>query len=186
MLALQSLSMKNDTLKTAFKDMENRIHSMSLVHQKLYKSKNLSSINLKEYISELSNLLMKSYKMPSDRISQIFEIEDINVLIDIAIPCGLIINELVSNSLKYAFPGDRRGEIVIRVAGAGDETIEITVSDNGVGPREGFDFRNDGGVGMKTIFAIGEIQLGGKVRFESGNGLSCSIIIGNALYRARV
>lgn len=186
MLELQSLAMKNDALKTAFKDMENRIHSMSLVHQKLYKSKNLSSINLKEYISELSGLLMKSYKMPSDRISQVFEIEDINVLIDIAVPCGLMINELVSNSLKYAFPGDRRGEIAIRVAGAGDGNIEIKVSDNGVGPREGFDFRNDGGVGMKTIFAIGEIQLGGKVRFESGNGLSCSIIIGNYLYRARV
>ncbi len=186
MLALRSLNAKDENLKTSFKEMETRIHAMALVHQKLYTLQNLSSINLKDYAFELSDLLMKSYAAAAGRVSIVCDVENISVLIDIAIPCGLILNELISNSLKYAFPGDGRGEIIIRIFKADNETLQLGVSDNGVGVRQDFDFRKDAGVGIKTVFAIGETQLLGKVKFESVKGLSCVVTINDTLYRARI
>ena len=186
MLALRSMNAKSENLKTSFKEMENRVRSMALVHQKLYMSQDLSSINLKDYIFELSNLLTKSYASSTGCVSLVCDVENISVLMDIAIPCGLILNELISNSLKHAFPGGAAGKITVRAAKHDNETLEIAVSDNGAGVGRGFDFRNNAGVGIKTVFAIGETQLLGKVKFESGNGLSCSVIINDTLYRARV
>jgi len=186
MLALRSLNAKDENLKISFKEMETRIHAMALVHQKLYTLQNLSSINLKDYAFELSDLLMKSYTAAAGRVSIVCAVENISVLIDIAIPCGLILNELISNSLKYAFPGDGRGEIIIRIFKADNETLQLGVSDNGVGVRQDFDFRKDAGVGIKTVFAIGETQLLGKVKFESVKGLSCVVTINDTLYRARI
>lgn len=187
MLALQSVSTDDERMKTAFKDMENRIHSIALVHQKLYSSHNLSSINLKEYLAELSALLIKSYGPRSGGVAVAYETQDINVLIDVAIPCGLIVNELFSNSLKHAFSSSSGGgRITVRAVRDGADGIEIGVSDDGAGVREGFDFRKEGRVGMKTVFAIGEIQLGGRVFFESDKGLSCKVRFKDSLYGARV
>jgi len=96
-----------------FNETQNRIRSMALIHEQLYQSKNLAMINFKEYVQNLLNNLLYSYEVDPDAIQLSINIEDVSMAIDTAIPCGLIINELVSNSLKYAFPRSRKGKILI-------------------------------------------------------------------------
>ncbi len=174
-LNLEASYFTDEFTRDVFKSIENRIHSMALVHQKLYQSQNLSSINLKEYINDLISLLAESYEIKENKIKFELDIENISVGIDTAIPCGLIINELVSNSFKYAFPGDRKGMIHLGLARDNNGFIEIRIEDNGIGMPPDFDFRTGGKMGIKSVFSIGEQQLRGKVDFSSGQGLSCVI-----------
>lgn len=186
MLSLQSDYTKNKKMTTIFKEMENRIHSMSLIHKKLYESQNLSKINMREYIYELVDLLMRSYRISSDRISLSYDMTDVSVLIDIAIPCGLILNELISNAFKHAFPHDCKGEINIKLCKTGDGMIDLRIADNGVGVEQGYDFRSNAKMGLKIVLALAEYQLKGKVTFESNNGTVCLIQFKDMLYEARV
>ena len=186
MLGLQASYTKDEQVLKIFKETENRIKSMALVHQKLYQSKNLSSIDLKEYISELVNLLVKSYVVESNRISPVFDMDSVFVLIDTAIPCGLILNELISNSLQYAFPGDMEGEISIRLKKTEEGEIELRVSDDGVGVPKDFAFRKSGTLGFQNVFAIVEHQLQGEVKFDVNNGITCQIRFKDTLYSQRV
>ncbi len=101
--------------------MEDRIHAMVLAHQKLYQSQNLSRINLHEYIVDLFAHLRDSYQVPASRVSLVGDMEDVAVLTDTAVPCGLVLNELFSNVFKHAFPENRaeyqlRGEIAFEAA----------------------------------------------------------------------
>lgn len=187
MLSLQADSLEDEAVKSIFIDTQNRIQSMALVHQKLYQSHDLSNINLQEYIYDLVALLFGSYKVNTNKISLNFNLEAIFVLIDIAIPCGLVLNELISNSLKYAFPGDNRGELTIRLGRPSPETIELYVADNGVGMPPGFDFRVNGGLGTQIILGIVEHQLGGQITFETNRGgVGCLIHFKDQLYNQRV
>lgn len=175
MLSLQSDFVTDRQVLDVFKDMENRIRSMALVHQRLYQSRNLSSIDLAEYLNELIGLLLQSYNAHPDLIKITLNAEPVTVLIDTAIPCGLIINELVSNSLKYAFPGNQVGEIIISLTRPAENDILLAVTDNGVGVAPDFDPRAMGKLGMQIVFALGEQQLGGKVSFELEHGFSCNV-----------
>jgi two-component sensor histidine kinase len=148
---------------------------MALVHQKLYQSQNLADISLKEYISELSGLLFDSIYDASSRIELELDLEDIHVSIDIAIPCGLILNELISNSLKYAFTEGSPAKISIRLRNLPDDIMELTVSDNGKGLPRGFDAKKMGKMGLTTVFAICEQQLRGRVQMVSENGLTARL-----------
>jgi two-component sensor histidine kinase/HAMP domain-containing protein len=139
LLELQALDIDDARLNDAIAETTGRIRSMALVHQKLYEARDLSHINLREYIEELALLLTASYLVPPARLSTIHELEDISVLIDTAIPCGLILNELISNALKYAFPGGRKGEIRLELRKLEGGEIRLRVSDDGVGLPEGFD-----------------------------------------------
>ena len=186
MLALQSAYTQDEQVLKIFQETENRIKSMALVHQKLYQSENLSSVDLKVYINDLAELLVRSYRVESNRILLIFDMDSLPVLIDTAIPCGLILNELISNSLKYAFPGEMEGEIRIQLRKTGEGEIELQVSDNGVGIPEGFDFRKSETMGLQNVFAIVEHQLQGEVKFEVNNGITCQIRFKDTPSRKRV
>ncbi|MGV8125294.1 MAG: sensor histidine kinase [Candidatus Xenobiia bacterium LiM19] len=186
LLVMQSANIDDEQTISILKDVECRIRSMALVHEKLYKSGNLSSINLGEYISELTTLLVKSYNISTDRISIRIYAENIFTLLDIAAPCGLMLNELITNVFKHAFPGDRCGEIVLMLHRDADGYLELTVSDNGVGVREDFDFHGQGRIGLKIIHAIGEEQLQGKVLFTSNNGLKCTVRFNDSHYSKRI
>lgn len=175
MLSLQADFINDAQIVGVFKDMGNRIRSMSLVHQRLYQSRNLSSIDLGEYLNELIGLLLQSYNARPDMIEIALEAEPVTVFIDTAIPCGLIINELVSNSLKYAFPGDRTGKITISLSKTAENDIMLAVSDNGVGALPDFDPRTHGKLGMQIVLALGEQQLSGKVSFELEHGFSSKV-----------
>ena len=166
-------------------DMDNRIRSMALVHQKLYQSQNLSSLDLKDYISDLANLMIESYQTTPGRIDFSMEAGSVPVLIDIAVPCGLIINEILSNSLKYAFPEDKGGNIHIRLEQA-EDTILLEVSDDGVGVPPEQNLQQSNTLGIQTIFGIAGHQLNAKVDLKTDQGVTWRIQFSNNLYTTRV
>ncbi len=186
MLSLQAAYVDNPDVKDVFKDTQNRIQAMSLVHQKLYQSQNLSRVSLKEYIVELSHLLVKSFTGTAHRIKLNFNLAEVSLLLDYAIPCGLIINELLSNSLKHAFPDEMNGNIFINLVQNDEGTINIHYSDDGKGVPDEFNFRKQESLGLQSIFGIGEHQLQGKVDFKDNNGVNCFIEFIDSKYTSRV
>lgn len=163
LLNLQSLTIDDKQMLEVVKDIQNRIRSISLVHEKLYQSKDLSNVNLKDYIQELANALLTSYEGSKDRISVTLDIDNVFISLDTITTCGLIINELVSNSLKHAFPDDREGTIRIALHSTGEDKMELRISDNGIGLPEGLDFRDTKSLGLKLVRKLAEDQLRGKV-----------------------
>lgn len=143
-------------------------------------------IQIKEYISELAFLILRSFEVRDDRIVLDLKIDDRMVLLDTAIPFGLIINELVVNSIKHAFQDRPKGHIFIKIENKGDDRIMLDYRDDGSGVPDDFDFRDLKTLGMKLIFSIGETQLQGKVAFKNEGGLRCLLEIPTDLYEARV
>lgn len=125
----------------------------------LYKKQNLSQISIKEYIHDLSVLIMESFNIANNRISLHVNIVEQSFLLDTAVPFGLIINELMTNSLKYGFPDNRSGNISINLILNDSGNYILQYSDNGVGISEGFDFRKQNTLGLKLIYSIAEIQM---------------------------
>ncbi len=186
MLVLQAASLKTPEVDKLVRDAERRIRTMSLAHHKLYQSQDLSRIRLDEYLTELVHLLKQSYPRSSEKIRLTLEMQPVTVLIDTALPCGLILNELLSNALQHAFPGDRQGTIQIRLFRAETGAIELHVADNGVGAPQGFDFRAQRTLGLQTIFNISEHQLKGAIVIETQDGVAARLSFTDNLYTARV
>jgi two-component sensor histidine kinase len=169
LLNLQSLSIDDENVLNIFRETQNRIRSIALVHEKLYQSNDLSNINLGDYIHDMTGTLFMSYGM-SDKVSLNLDADTVITSIDTAIPCGLIINELITNSLKYAFPGNKKGSITVAVNSA-DETVELRISDNGIGLPKEFDFKSAKSLGLKLIRQLTENQLHGKISCKSEKGV---------------
>jgi PAS domain S-box-containing protein len=186
LLNMQAQGIDDARFTEAIADAEGRIHSMALVHEKLYEANDLSRINLKDYVHELANTMVSSYNSQPGRRHLIEELEDVSILLDTAIPCGLVLNELLSNALKHAFPGEANGTIRLGLHRAKEGTIHLEVSDDGIGLSHGFDPRKDGLMGMQTIVALAEGQLAGTINFVSGPGLSCRIAFRDIHYQPRV
>lgn len=195
MLRMQSRSIENHSLSdvnnvefvlSTFKAVNNKIKAMSLVHQKLYQAKDLSHINLKEYVNDLIQLLMISYGFRSDAISLKVSIEEIFVLIDTAIPLGLILNELISNIFKHAFIEGEKNEICIKLHKPDEDTISIFLSDNGVGIPADIDLEKVNTIGLQTIFSLIKYQLKGDVSYTVDNGLKWQIIIEDNIHSERI
>ncbi len=165
--------------------MNNRIQAISLVHQKLFQSNNLSMINLAEYISDLLNLLISSYSAAPEKIHVEKDLQAISVLLDTAVPCGLIINELISNSLKYAFPGNREGSIAVRLSSIEKEEIELIIEDNGIGFKEQDIWKNSK-LGLQLFKMIAEDQLMADISLNRSKGTSWKIIFKDTHYSRRV
>jgi two-component sensor histidine kinase len=168
LLSIQSQFAVDEKDARMFQDSQDRIHSMSLVYDQLHMDQNLTEISLPEYVNELVNNLINSFSLDAKNISSRVEVDNINVNLDIAIPCGLLVNELVTNSLKHAFPDNRKGIIGISMRKEGS-MLKIAVSDNGIGLPENFDISNSPTLGMTLLHTLGA-QLGGKVELENNNG----------------
>jgi len=186
MLSLKTLSIDNKIVTDVFADIDLKIQSMALVHQKLFDSQDLSNINLKDYVRELCELLIAGYALEPERIILNFDLEDITVLIDIAIPLGLVLSELTSNSLKHAFPEGTKGNISISLTELDEEFLELIFTDNGIGAPSNFDFLNRKTLGLETIFILAEDQLQGDVQFKNDNGVSCTVKIKKNIYKERI
>lgn len=152
------------------KESQNRIKSMALIHEKLYKSRDLTHIDFNDYISDLVKGLFRTYGSSTDRVAIKIDGEDIQLGIDSAIPCGLIVNELVSNTLKYAFPDSRNGEIKIALHKINEDEIELLVKDTGVGIPKEVDFRATETLGLRLVTTLVENQLQGKVELHRNGG----------------
>ncbi len=186
LLDLQAISSENEDVERIIRDSKTRIRTMSIAHEKLYKSKSLSQIDMKEYINELALLMMHSYGIKPDRIQLHCDIQDVKLLIDIAIPCGLLITELLSNSFKYAFPKNRTGRVDIVLRSKDSNSLELIVSDNGVGLPDEFDITKGTTLGIQLITQIVQHQLHGSYKIDSENGLCWIINFRNDIYTERV
>ncbi|MGD2249369.1 MAG: histidine kinase N-terminal 7TM domain-containing protein [Candidatus Methanofastidiosia archaeon] len=168
LLNLQSRYMKDTQYANMLKESQDRIKSMALIHETLYQSKDLANINFEGYIHALVRDLARSYGVLEDEISINIKVDDVSLAVDTAIPVGLIINELVSNSLKHAFP-HRKGEIIIGLRSVNGD-IELEVSDNGVGMPGNIDFRNTKTLGLHLVTILAEDQLDGDITLDRNNG----------------
>jgi two-component sensor histidine kinase len=144
---------------------------MTMVHEKLYGSKDFARINLAGYVRTLSRELLQSYKINPGKIDLIVKTEgDVYVDINKAVPCGLILNELISNALKHAFPGDEPGEIKIIIGETKNKDIEIVVRDNGMGLPDDIDIHEPRTVGLHLTKGLVKKQLDGQIEVRRDNG----------------
>ena len=173
LLSLQSDRITDMTAREYFQKFQNRVKTMALVHERIYRFENQSIINYEEYIRSLSTFLLYSYNINSCQISVKIDIEDLNMELDNAILCGLIVNELLSNSLKHAFPGGREGEIRIEM-GLLNGQYFIMVKDNGIGFPEDSDYRKSTALGLKLVNALTG-QLNGIMELEGSEGTKITI-----------
>jgi two-component sensor histidine kinase len=186
LLNLQSEYVRDSHDAAIFDDTKIRIKSMALIHEKLYQSRDLASVDFGDYIRDLTKSILLFYGDDTGRITIQVEAEGIWFGIDTAIPCGLIINELVSNAFKYAFPGGREGEIKIALRRGGNDTIELMVSDNGIGMPEELDFRNTVSLGLRLVTTLSEDQLRGTIEVNREAGTIFSIRFKEVKYKKRV
>jgi len=170
LLDMQSEYIKSEHYIEMFRESRNRIKSMALIHEKLYRTWDLTNIDLNDYINDLADNLFTAYGLDSAGIVLKVKAGTVSLKIDTAIPCGLIINELISNSLKYAFAGREKGEIAITLHPAGENGVELVVADNGNGLPEGLDFRNTETLGLQLVTSLAEHQLQGRVEMNRTNG----------------
>ena len=174
LLKLQSSSIEDDRIKDALKESQNRIYTMSAVHETLHGSGNLSEIDLKGYLSKVATSIFQTYNANPSTVKLNISIEEIPISIKQASPLGLVINEVVSNSLKYAFPEDRKGEINLEMKKLPD-ALELTIMDNGIGIPGEVDWKNSNTLGLKLVRTLVENQLDGSIDMESNNGTKFTI-----------
>ncbi len=170
LLRIQARSINDPDVRAALQESQNRIRAMSLVHETLYHQNSLAVIDMKRYLNRLANNLCKIYGNIGSGIEIAIDIDELVLEIDHAIPCGLIINELVSNSFKYAFPEGGPGKISIMAKSADDGGIEMVVSDDGVGLPDGIVFQDAETMGFGIISSLAERQLGGTVEIIRDHG----------------
>ncbi|MBF0405038.1 histidine kinase dimerization/phosphoacceptor domain -containing protein [Candidatus Magnetominusculus xianensis] len=186
LLRLQARYVKDNKLSAMFKDSEHRIRSMALIHEKLYNSKDLSRIDFGDYVKNLCSGLFSSYGVNKRDIRFNVDTDEISMGIDTAIPCGLIINELISNSLKYAFKKSHKGEISVRLRKLQGNEYELTVGDTGVGLDEDIDFRTTESLGLQLVTSIAESQLHGKITLDRTKGTVFRIKFDELKYATRI
>jgi len=152
-----------------------RIRTMSFIHESLYQNKDFSSIDMADYIGGFSRNLVMSYSL-NGKVKLEQELQKVHLILDQAIPCGLILNELVSNAIKHAFPNGRNGLVRIGLT-MEEETVELSVSDNGIGLPEGLNALHDGNLGLELVRTLVE-QLDGTLKVTSGAGVSYLLTFG--------
>ncbi|MBF0559177.1 MAG: PAS domain-containing protein [Nitrospirae bacterium] len=173
LLSLQAGAIKDPTVKRLLEESQQRVKSMALVHEKLYGTKDLTSINFKDYINSLIQAIVTLYHINPSLITTEINIEDIELDLESAVPCGLIINELLTNAFKYAFPDNRSGELCVNFAKS-DNTYRLTIKDNGVGLPEGFDFKTTSSLGLKIVNVLTK-QLRGTLQITSDKGTEAAV-----------
>ena len=186
LLSLQSRDIEDERARSLVRNCEDRIGSMSLVHERLYLSKDLSRVDFSDYITSMATRLFQVHRVDSRVVSFSSHIKDVLFTIETAIPLGLILNELISNALKHGFPGGRKGEITIALKKnkrTGKTTL--TVADNGVGFPEGVDYRNPETFGLQLVEMLTE-QLNGTVELDRSGGTAFRITFKEQVYRGRI
>jgi len=174
-LRMQSRNIDDPKLKDVLQESQNRIHSMALIHENLYNNKSLANINFASYIKSLTNNIARTYISHQANVIFDYQIDEAYLPMDIAIPCGLIINELISNSFKYAFRDKSKGIISIHFQNIKDDEYKLTVSDNGVGIPAGLDITKTKSLGMKILHKLVQ-QIEGDLKSDFSNGTKFTII----------
>jgi PAS domain S-box-containing protein len=184
LLNLQTRYTNDEEAVSILKESQNRVRSMAMIHQKLYQSKDLSHINFVDYIQSLVSNLFYSYNIKEAQITPVLEIENVNLNMETAVPCGLIISELISNSLKYAFPNEMKGNIHIKLKSV-DDKYELIISDNGIGLPADFDFNKLESLGLLLVNNLIE-QIDGKITINKSHPTQFKIIFKELKYKERI
>jgi PAS domain S-box-containing protein len=184
LLNLQTEYVDDEKAVNVLQESQNRVRSMAIIHEKLYQSKDLTHINFVDYIQSLVLNLFYSYDIDNTQIKPILKIENISLNIETAVPCGLIISELISNSLKYAFPNKMNGEIIVSLKSE-KNTYQLCVCDNGIGLPEDINFNNIKTLGLLLVNSLTE-QIDGKVTIYRDNGTQYKITFKELKYKERI
>jgi PAS domain S-box-containing protein len=174
LLYLQGSQIRDYQTAQVFKDSQSRVKAMALVHERLYRSSDLARIDFAGYVQDVTHHLLRSYESSQRNIRLKIEVDPVSLNIDTAIPCALIVNELVSNSLKYAFPNALDGEIRIRLTQRDDENLNLVISDNGIGFPHDFSMERTDSLGLQLVHNLTS-QLNGTVRCRNNDGAEIDI-----------
>jgi PAS domain S-box-containing protein len=185
LIKLQSTHLKGSGLEEIFSESQNRIRTMALIHEKLYRSSDLSVIEFYDYVKNLVYNLYSTYGVKMDDIKPVIDFRSLYLDIDTSIPCGLIINEVISNSLKYAFPNNRKGNIYINLTENEPQNYILTISDDGAGIPENITFENTSSLGLKLVKILSE-QLSGKIELNREKGTEFKISFKKLNYLKRM
>ncbi len=184
LLKLQASYVKDENDRTMFRESQSRIRSMALVHERLYQSADFTRIDLQDYVSALVRNVKATFG-PRSMVRTSVEVEQIDLDIDLLIPCGLLINELLTNAFKYAFEGvEHQREVSVEIRRTSEEMISVTVADNGNGLPEGFGRVRAGGLGLKLVEILAE-QLRGTFSIEDKGGAAFTITFPDNLKLSR-
>jgi PAS domain S-box-containing protein len=175
LLNLQAGSAIDDRCRDALRDSQNRIRTLALIHEKLYGSGDLAEIPIKEYVQDLTSSLFRSLAPDAESISLHFDVADVLLDINAAIPVALILNELISNSLQHAFPAGTEGEISVTLKPSSARLFRLTVKDTGVGMPEELDFQNTESLGLQLVRLLTK-QLDGSIELDRSNGTQFTIV----------
>ncbi|WP_375505278.1 PAS domain S-box protein [uncultured Nostoc sp.] len=169
LLQLQSQTLKDPEAIKALRESQNRIESISLIHKNLYTSANIGQIDVGDYIDNLAASLLISYQIWPGKIGLETDIDSVSLNVDQAIACGLVINELISNALKHAFPNQQAGTISITLRNVGN-SIEMTIRDNGIGLPDNLDWTTTDSLGLSLVYDLVTEQLEGQITIERNHG----------------
>jgi len=170
LLNLQSKKITDESVLDSINEGKNRVEAMSLIHQNLYQTDNLTTIGMQKYFVKLLSHLSHSFREEEKEISYSIDAEDIYLDVDTAIPIGLIANELISNAYKHAFSERTKGHIDIALLDKGDDQYRFSISDNGKGIEEDININKIKSLGLKLVRSLGVKQLKGKFKIENDNG----------------
>lgn len=173
LLNTQSAYLDNEDALMAIQNSQHRMHAMSLIHQKLYQSDNLANIDMSWYIYELINYMKECFDTDK-KINFVLDVEKTYLDVAQAVPMGLIINEAINNAIKYAFPSDRKGEVIIALKNTGANNYKLLIADNGVGLPEHFEDTERDSLGMNLMIGLSD-QIDGTFDMKNDNGLKITI-----------
>jgi PAS domain S-box-containing protein len=183
LLNLQSRYIDDKGALDVFTESQNRVRSMAIIHEKLYNSQSMSSIDFGDYITDLTDSLFYNYRVDPSRIVLNKKMDKIFFDVDTAIPCGLIINELITNCLKHAFPGDNNGTINIELMKEGSN-YHLNISDDGVGFPDNIDYKNTESLGLQLVNNLVN-QIDGTLDLDGKDGTSFKIVFKELEYKKR-
>ena len=168
-LSLQSAYINDPKTLSILRESQSRIKSMAIIHERLYRTKDFSKINFSEYVQNLANSLISTYEAGIIDVEVSFDLNEVFLNLDSAIPCGLILNELISNSLKYAFEGKKKGKITITLNENKQGVVQLSVEDDGKGIDKNFNIAKTETLGLQLVHTLIE-QLEGELKLTSKNG----------------
>jgi PAS domain S-box-containing protein len=184
LFTLQSLSVREPRLLEILRNCKHRVEAMATIHESLYQAENLARVDFREYIQKLANSLFFVYHNPSNPIELTLDVAPVTLNLETANPCGLILNELLTNALKYAFPDERSGKIGISLQPIEEQKFALVVWDNGIGFPEGLDFRKVPSLGMQLLGDLSR-QLKGTVELDRSQGTRFTVTFSERPYRQR-
>lgn len=178
LLNLQAESVADPAIQAMFQESHSRIRAMALIHEQLYHSRDLAHIDFRRYVEEMASHLMELYPATAAAVRLDLEIQDVFLDVETSIPLGLIVNELFTNALKYAFPGGRAGSIRIQLEQKNADGYRFVFADDGVGLPAELEPRTCDSLGLNLLFLLGEDQLGGTVDVKGTTGTAVTIVFG--------